>query len=180
MMRRRKVIDVEGNLEKQKERMKGKNTSYSGDYVEIPIGIDAYKKYRLRSFLLISLIAVPHIGAGFINNRGMLESLTAIIYVAALFSIMYFGLVFFQLPKRKDKFRFGEVRLLFDRVENSSKLLAAAMGITLLAEIYFLFSDSSIEQLTPEYIFLSLIGVELLLANYLVIVQMRIKKKIIN
>ncbi|MBT3670274.1 MAG: hypothetical protein HOF10_13975 [Chloroflexi bacterium] len=181
MSAKHSIEDMKARVDQIDERRNKriKHTSiYTGDYVDIPIGELEYRKFRRSSILLIAFLSVLHVGAGFINNQGMYESYTAIAYVATLLTILYFIVVFIQLPKKKDGFRLGEVGVLFNRVQISSIYIGIALVATLVAEIYYLVYATTDGQPISDYIFLALLLIEALLAFILIIVQYRMFKKI--
>lgn len=151
-------------------------TAYQGDYVEISLGDEDYKKYRITSLLLISAAAALHISAGFINNPGMLLFYIVIPYIAALGSIVYFYLFRFQLPRQKNKFRMGEVNLLFNRLRNACLLQFISLGIILTGEILLMRDTTEGAALTGDWLFLALIGAEMLAVLFLLVKQFRMAK----
>jgi len=142
--------------ERQIKRLSG-SKGYTGDYFDIPLDSQEYKNYKKSSLLLVSGIAVLHIGAGFVNNPGMVGFFVAMPYVAAFLSLLYFSIVRFQLPKEKDKFRLGESTLLFSRMRMAGIFLGISLAGCILGEFAFIRSAPTGEPLTLEIIFLALV-----------------------
>jgi hypothetical protein len=183
-MRNRNLHEIEIMTEKLNERRQRRNriiAVYQGDYVEIPIEKKEHKDFRKSSILLITVIVLFHIGAGCLNNAGMSIFFVAIPYVAAMiFALLNLYLLLFQLPKEKDKFRLGEVELLFYRTRNSSIFLGLALGACVLREIVYIKSVSDGGQLTLDFIFLALVAIEVFIAYFLARKQIQLLKKIRN
>ncbi|MCB2178573.1 hypothetical protein KQH61_04075 [bacterium] len=153
-------------------------TSYQGDYVEISLSDKAYRNYRILSFLLIATIVPLHIGAGFVNNPGMKEVYEILPYIAALGAIVYYLLFWFQLPKKKNLFRMGEVTLLFSRLRNATLLLWLCLTAILGSGFVFLRDLPAELRTTDELIFLAIIGAEMLAAFFLLVKQIGIARNI--
>lgn len=127
---------------------------------------------------MVSGIVVLHISAGFVNNPGMVGFFVAMPYVAAFLSLLYFSVVRFQLPKEKDKFRFGESNLLFSRMRMAGIFLGISLAGCILGEFAFIRSAPTGEPLTLETIFLALEVLGSLVTFILISMLNRVVKKV--
>lgn len=178
MRGRRNLIDIELMAEKIKERRGRQTTVYTGDYLDISLDNQEYENYKKRSILIIALITIFHIGAGFINNPGMYEIYVVIPYVSAFLSLVYYCIIRSQLPKEKNKFRMGEVDILFNRTRNSSIILGISLLSCVIGEIAFIWFISVGDQLALDYIFLALEVFGAAVTYFLIRTQVQIAKKI--
>jgi hypothetical protein len=178
MMRGKHPIEADAIRKILDGRRKRRMTVYTGDYVDISLDHKEYKNYRRSSMLLISVITFLHIWAGFLDNPAMYSFLVSLPYVAALCSFLFFIVVLFQLPKEKDKFRLGEVQLLFKRMRLASIILGISLGLGIVGELFFIYGDSAGDQLTLELNYLTLEVIAVFVAYFLIRTQIRTEKKI--
>ncbi len=159
------------------ERRGRRMTVYTGDYVDIPVSPKEYIIYKITTLLLIFLIAILFFGAGYLNNPGMFETSVVISYVAAVFSFIFFCITFFQLPWKKDRFRLGEVGLLFGRLKMASIFLGISIVACVLGEAFFLSNIPIENRQRLDIVFLAMMVGTFSLTFLLNRIQNRIEKK---
>jgi hypothetical protein len=139
--------------EKGKEKQ---STVYRGDYYEVALDNEGLVKFKWNSFLVLAIIIVLHIIAGFINNPGLNHFYVIFPYIFAIFPIWYLGDSIFRLPNEKRKFRRKEIGLSFDRIKASSNILLFLLAIGIISELIFLIFASGGEFFGLEFLYLAL------------------------
>ena len=172
--------DIQIAEDKAKERRGWRMNAmgvYKGDYVEIALPAEEYKRYRRTAFLSYVGVSLVYLGGGFINNAGMIEFFVAIPYVGGVAALIFLGIVLFQLPKKKDKFRLGEEKLSFSRLRNAVLLFILMIAITIGGEVSYLRTEAGGGQIGSEVGFLILMGLVFIAAVFVLFIHIRTGKK---
>lgn len=152
-----------------------KTAIYRGDYFEFVNDEEDILRFKQISILLVAVIIVLHIGAGFVNNRGMYQFYVALPYVIAFLPLIYLTMEVLRLPKEKRKFRRDEIGLSFDRMKPTSIILFILLVIGLLGESAFLLVGEFGNQNELEYLFFALEFLEVASVYYLIFRQRQIR-----
>jgi len=152
---RRYADDYEIAYEKDKKGREKKIAVYKGQYFEVNIDETQLVKFRRICILLLILVALLHIGGGFVANRGMYLFYVAMPYVIAFLPLYFLSAGILRLPKEKRKYRRDEVGLTFDRMKKASYSFFVILLAGILGDIIFLFVLAT-EGLWQEYLFLSI------------------------
>lgn len=123
--------------EDEKGREKGVAV-YVGDYYEVNLDEAALRTFRRNSLILMALVVIGQIAAGFIANLGMYAFFVSLPYVFSflpLYFLMDGGL---RLPKEKRDLRREEAELIFKRMKTASRFLLPLLGVTVLGDLVFL------------------------------------------
>ncbi|MBN2676927.1 MAG: hypothetical protein JXR32_02560 [Anaerolineaceae bacterium] len=129
---------------------------YRGKYFECAFDKEDLDRFRRNCYVLLAMITILHISAGFVANRGMYQLYVALPYVFAFFPLLYLAMGVLRLPKEKRLYRRDEIRLSYDRMKNASMALVIILGIGVLGEIVFLLLVSDGSQSMLEYLYLAL------------------------
>lgn len=146
---------------------------YVGDYYEVKIDEISLQKFRRNSLILLALIVIGQIAAGFIANTGMYAFFVSLPYIFTFLPLYFLVDGALRLPKEKRPLRRDEAELIFKRMKTASKFLFPLLGAAILGEAVYLiwFSSGSLGQ---EFIFLAVEAVALAA----VFVLLRIQKPI--
>jgi hypothetical protein len=123
--------------EDEKGREK-KTAVYGGKFFDVTIDQENLIKFRSAGMILIALIIVLHVGAGFVANQGMYAFYVAVPYIIAFLPLYYMTSGILRLPKTKRKYRRDEIGLSFKRVKKASIALAVILGVGVIGEVVFL------------------------------------------
>ena len=146
------------------QRVKADYALTDGDIVE----------FRTLSIILLALMIVFHVGAGFIDNQGMYKFYVALPYVFAFFPLLYLALGVFHLPVETRDYRRDEIGLSFDRIKTTSRVLAILVGIGVLGGIIYLLFFAARSDVPFELLFLLLEVLTFLLVFLLIRLQRRV------
>lgn len=152
-------VDDNGNEKKTAE--------YRGEYIGISLDDEGLQKYKRNCIVLVAAIALLHIAAGFINNRGMFQFYIALPYAVAFFPLLYLAAAVLRIPRWKPQYRRDEIGLSFDRTKKSSIIFLIILVSSVLGEIYYLLVGSSEFQFMQEMLFL-ILELSALLGIYLI------------
>jgi hypothetical protein len=130
-------------------------TIYRGPYFEVDLDQRGLTRFRRNNLLLLILIVILHLTAGFVNNRGMYQFYIALPYVIALLPLWNIMSAITNIPKWKDKYRRDEVEPSFDRMGAFSIWLLVCFGVILLGEILFVLFSGSVNLGSETLFFIS-------------------------
>ena len=142
------------------EKGREKRTAvYVGEYYEINIDGEALRIFRRNSLILLAVVIIGQIGAGFIANQGMYAFFVSLPYIFTFLPLYFLVDGGARLPKEKHDFRRDETELIFKRMKTASRFLFPLLGVTILADVVYLiwFANTA---LWREFLF---IGVEALM-----------------
>lgn len=156
MAKKRYEDDYETVVTTDEKGREKKTAAYRGDYFELSLDEDGIVKFKRNCLLLVAVIALLHIGGGFVGNRGMYQFYVALPYVLSFFPLTYLAEGILRLPKEKHKLRRDEVGLSFDRIRTASTVLLVFLGTGVIGEIAFLLFSAEKNGFTLEYRYLAL------------------------
>ena len=156
------------------EKGREKRTAvYVGEYYEINIDGEALRIFRRNSLILLAVVIIGQIGAGFIANQGMYAFFVSLPYIFTFLPLYFLVDGGARLPKEKHDFRRDETELIFKRMKTASRFLFPLLGVTILADVVYLiwFANTA---LWREFLF---IGVEALMMGAVFLI-LRMQKPI--
>ncbi len=132
------IDDYEVVIQKNSKGREKRVAVYKGAYYELNIDEDAIKKFRRISLILLALIVIGQIAAGFIGNAGMYTFFVALPYVFTFLPIYFMVDGGLRLPKEKRHLRRDEADLIFRRMKVASKFLFPLLCVGILGEVVYL------------------------------------------
>ncbi|HKJ28434.1 MAG TPA: hypothetical protein VJ965_12400 [Anaerolineales bacterium] len=129
---------------------------YRGVYYEVSLDEGGLRRLRRLSALLVAVIIVLHLFAGFLNNRGMYQFYIALPYVFAFFPLYSQFVGILRLPKAVRPYRRDEVALSIDQIKTASKFLLIFLGVGTLGEAVYLLFFAAADQQRFELLFFML------------------------
>ena len=157
--------------EKGRER---ETAVYRGDFFNVSFTNGDIVEFRTLSIILLALMIVFHVGAGFIDNQGMYKFYVALPYVFAFFPLLYLALGVFHLPGETRNYRRDEIGLSFDRIKTTSRVLAILVGIGVLGGIIYLLFFAARSDVPFELLFLLLEVLTFFMVFLLIRLQRRV------
>ena len=157
--------------EKGRER---ETAVYRGDFFNVSFTNGDIVEFRTLSIILLALMIVFHVGAGFIDNQGMYKLYLALPYVFAFSPLLYLALGVFHLPEETRNYRRDEIGLSFDRIKTTSRVLAILVGIGVLGGIIYLLFFAARSDVPFELLFLLLEVLTFLMVFLLIRLQRRV------
>lgn len=142
------IDDYEIVIQENSKGREKKVAVYKGAYYEINIDEAGLIKFRRNSLILLALIAIGLIGAGFIGNLGMYSFYVSLPYVLSFLPLYFLVDGGLRLPKEKRDFRRDEAELIFKRIRTASYFLFPVLCLGVIGEVVYLiwFSASAIWQ----------------------------------
>ena len=161
------TIDEKGNEKK--------SAIYHGSYYEVLLDENGFRRFKRNSLLLLALISILHISAGFLGNTGMYQFYVSLPYVFAFFPLLFMAVSAFRLPNEKRKFRRDEIGLSFNRLKTTNKILMVFLAIGVIGEIIFLIFVYAGNQSVLEFLYLSFQVPAVAAAYYFIRLQRQIR-----
>jgi nitrate reductase NapE component len=132
------IDDYEVVIQENSKGRKKRVAVYKGAWYEININESALKKFRRNSLILMALVVIGLIGAGFIGNQGMYSFFVSLPYVLAFLPLYFLVDGGLRLPKEKRNFRHDEVDLIFTRIRVASHFLFPILCVGIIGEVVYL------------------------------------------
>jgi len=111
---------------------------YKGAYYEVNIDEDALRKFRRNSLILLALIVIGQIAAGFIANTGMYKFFVSLPYIFTFLPLYFLVDGGLRLPKEKRHLRRDEAELIFQRMKVANKFLLPLLCAGVLGDLVYL------------------------------------------
>ncbi len=132
-----------------------KSVVYTGSYFEISLDQQELTRFKRNCLLLLAAIAMLHVGAGIIGNKGMYQFYIAVPYVIAFFPLVYLVDAAIRMPWEKRPYRRIEIENTFNRLKMPGIVMMVSVGIVIVGDIAFLFLASELPRVELEMLFLA-------------------------
>jgi len=132
------IDDYEVVIQEDSKGREKKVAVYKGAWYEVNIDESALKKYRRNSLILLALVVIGLIGAGFIGNQGMYSFFVSLPYVFAFLPLYFLVDGSLRLPKEKRHLRRDETELIFTRIRVASYFLFPILCVGIIGEAVYL------------------------------------------
>ena len=132
-----------------------KSAVYRGDYYEVQFDESQLLRFKRINLLLLLIVVLFHVAAGFVANPGMYQFYVSVPYVIVFLPLFFIAEGIIRLPNHKKPFRRDEIGLSFDRVKTSSHYLFYILAAVIIGTLVFMIM--SIPQVPiQEWVFLLL------------------------
>ncbi|MEN8240803.1 MAG: hypothetical protein ABFS17_02690 [Chloroflexota bacterium] len=174
-MVRKKYSDDYEVVVKEDEKGREKRTAvYRGDYFEVDLDQKGIVQFKNTCLLLISLIIVFHIGAGFVTTQGANQFYISLPYAFVYFPMIYLADSIWRCPKENRKFTRKEIGLSYERIKTTSHIVLSFLLIGIAGEIIFLLFFSDVVNYGMDYLYLALE----ILVGILILAVIKLQKQI--
>ena len=161
------IDDYELVIQEDSKGREKKVAVYKGDYYEFNLDEPALQKFRRNTLILLALIVIGQIAAGFIANLGMYAFFVSLPYVFTFLPLYFLIDGSLRLPKEKRDLRRDEAELIFKRMKTASKFLFPLVAVGIVGDLVYLIWFASVA-IGRELLFLA-VEIIILAAAYLVL-----------